>query len=248
MDAYIERTLKALQLNGFEAHYVENGAAANELIRSLIPVKSTIGIGDGATLRQIGTPACLTEDGRIVINPYNDKLIERMNTGEITGADQMRFCRMALSCDYFITSTNILTETGVLLNADAAGNRVAGMFFGPANSIMVIGRNKIVPNVEVGYDRLRNICGVYHSKTKKRNNPCVKLGRCADCKSADRLCRVTVMIDKKPMQINSHIIIVDEDLGLGWNPEWDAQRIDKIYEAYAAVTKMKRPDWLNQVK
>ena len=248
MDAYIEKTLKALKINGFEAHYAENGAAANELIKSLIPVKCSIGIGDGATLRQLGTPQILAEDGRIVINPYSDKFMARMNTGEITGADQMKFCRMALGCDYFITSTNILTETGVLLNTDAAGNRVAGMFFGPANSIMVIGRNKIVADVNEGYYRLRNICGVYHSKTKQRNNPCVKLGHCADCKSADRLCRVTVMIDKKPMQINAHVIIVDEDLGLGWDPAWDEARIERIYNAYAEVTKMKRPDWLNDVK
>ena len=248
MEKYIEKTMRALELNGFQAHYAANGAEANELIKKLIPVNVPIGIGDGATLRQIGTADCLIEDGRVVINPFADKIIERMNSGEITGADQMKFCRMALDCDFFITGTNVLTETGVLMNTDATGNRVAGMFFGPRNSIMIVGRNKIVPDVEAGFDRLRNICGAFHSKTKQRNNPCVKLGYCVNCKSADRLCRVTTILDKKPMHINPHVIIVDEDLGLGWDPNWDQDRIDSIYNGYAAVTKMKRPAWLNDVK
>lgn len=245
MEQYLEKTIKALKSNDFDVYYAENAEAVKDIVKNLIPVKATIGIGDSATLRQIGIANALQEDGRVMINPYSDIIIGRMNSGEITGADQMKYCRMALSCDYFITSTNVLTETGVLMNTDATGNRVAGMFFGPANSIMIIGRNKIVPDIEAGYSRLRNVCGVFHSKTKQRNNPCVKGGKCFNCKSFDRLCRVTTMIEKRPMHINANVILVDEDLGLGWDQAWDQARIDAIYEGYASVTKMKRPTWLN---
>lgn len=248
MDKLIEKTLQSLKTNGFNAYYAESSENACELIKSLIPVNATIGIGDGATIRQMNLAAMLQDDGRIMINPFADAIIDRMNTGEITGPDQMRFCRMALACDYFITSTNVLTETGILMNTDCAGNRVAGMFFGPLNSIMIIGRNKIAPDIESGYSRLRNICGAFHSKTKQRNNPCVKTGKCMNCNSFDRLCRVTTIIEKKPKHINANIIIVDEDLGLGWDPTWDKDRIDNIYNAYAAVTRMKRPAWMDQIK
>lgn len=248
MDSSIEKTIKALKSNGFNVYYAASSAEAIDLIKSVVPVSATIGIGDGATIRQMKLPQALQDDGRIMINPFADVIIERMNSGEITGADQMKFCRMALSCDYFITSTNVLTETGVLMNTDAAGNRVAGMFFGPYNSIMIIGRNKIVKDIEAGYDRLRNVCGAFHSKTKQRKNPCAVAGKCMNCSSHDRLCRVTTMIERKPMQINANVIVVDEDLGLGWDPEWEKDRIDRIYNAYADVTKMKRPVWLDQVK
>ena len=248
MDQLIKKTLKSLSVNGFEAHYAPDAKSVIPMTLELIPVKATIGIGDSATLRQIGVANALQEDSRVMINPYSNIIIERMNSGEITGADQMQYCRMALSCDYFITSTNILTEPGILMNTDATGNRVAGMFFGPKNSIMVIGRNKIVPDVEAGYERLRNICGVFHSKTKQRNNPCVKGGKCYNCKSHDRLCRVTTMIERRPMHINPHVIVVDADLGLGWDPEWDQARIDAIYDGYASVTKMRRPAWMDDVK
>lgn len=247
MDIIIENTLKSLKSNGFNAYYSESPKSTCELVKSLIPVNATIGIGDGATLRQLDIAGMLLNDGRVMINPFADAIIARMNAGEITGSDQMKYCRMALACDYFITSTNVLTETGVLMNTDCAGNRVAGMFFGPQNSIMIIGRNKIVPDVESGYRRLRDVCGTFHSKTKQRKNPCVKNGKCVNCNSFDRLCRITTLIEKKPKHISANIIIVDEDLGLGWDPQWDPQRIDSIYNAYAAVTKMKRPSWMDQI-
>ena len=248
MDEIIERTIKYLKRNGFGTFYAENGEKAAELIMDMIPVNETVGIGDSATLRQIRVPRMLRDDGRIVIDPFDDRIVERMNTGEVTAADNLKYSRMALGCDWFVTGTNVLTEDGILMNTDCTGNRVAGMFFGPVNSIMVVGRNKIVPDVEAGYDRLRNICGTFHSKTKQRKNPCVKTGKCMNCNSPDRLCRITTVLEKRPKNTNANVIIIDEDLGLGWDVSWDTERIDRIYYAYASVTLMRRPAWMDDQK
>lgn len=45
----------------------------------------------------------------------------------------------ALSCDYFLTSTNAVTMTGELYNVDGNGNRVAAMIYGPEH-VLVIAR------------------------------------------------------------------------------------------------------------
>ena len=246
MEEIIEKTLKALERNGFGAYYAGSGQDAARMIMEMIPVNETVGIGDSATLRQIGVPKMLKEDGRVVIDPFDDRLVERMNTGEVTAKDNLKYSRMALGCDWFVTGTNVLTMNGILMNTDCTGNRVAGMFFGPENSIMVVGKNKIVPDTEAGYDRLRNICGAFHSKTKQRKNPCVKAGKCVNCNSGDRLCRITTILEKRPKNTNANVLIIDDDLGLGWDRDWDAERIDRIYYAYAAVTLMKRPAWMDQ--
>ena len=51
---------------------------------------------------------------------------------------------------------------------------------------------------------------------------------------------------ERPKNTNANVLIIDDDLGLGWDRDWDATRIDRIYYAYAAVTLMKRPTWMDQ--
>ena len=44
---------------------------------------------------------------------------------------------------YYLSSTNALTLEGDLINIDAIGNRVAGMFYGPDKVVIVTGSNKL---------------------------------------------------------------------------------------------------------
>jgi hypothetical protein len=37
------------------------------------------------------------------------------------------------------------------------------------------------------------------------------------------------------------VVIVDEDLGLGWDPAWPQERKDKIYDGYKEFTPPHRP-------
>lgn len=56
----------------------------------------------------------------------------------------MERARHALLVDMFITGTNAITETGILVNLDMWGNRVGAMAYGPKNVIVVAGCNKLV--------------------------------------------------------------------------------------------------------
>lgn len=49
---------------------------------------------------------------------------------------------------------------------------------------------------------------------------------------------ITVVIEKRPPLKNMTVVTVDEDLGLGWDPEWSNERIDEIRHKY------KHFDWL----
>ena len=53
-----------------------------------------------------------------------------------------------IGSDYFLSSSNAITEDGVLVNIDGAANRVAAISWGPKNVLMIIGMNKIVKSVE----------------------------------------------------------------------------------------------------
>jgi len=246
MEGIIRKTAEALRRNGFQVTCVSDAGEAVKAVLDIIPGPMTIGIGDSATVRQLGIIDAIQAEGRLMINPVSPYLVHLINIEEMTGAQHRKIQRMALDCDYFLTGTNAVTETGALINIDAAGNRIAGMFFGPENVVIVVGSNKIVSDIPAGIDRIRNCCAPQHAKQKMRKTPCVVDGRCHDCHSPERICKVISVIEQKPSKTNIHIVLVDEDLGLGWDSSWDQERTDRIREGYAGQTKVQRPSWIGK--
>ena len=52
--------------------------------------------------------------------------------------------------------TNAATEDGQLVNIDGNGNRVAALTFGPKQVIVIVGMNKVMPDVEAAFHRSRS--------------------------------------------------------------------------------------------
>lgn len=65
--------------------------------------------------------------------------------------------RKAMVTDVFLTSVNGVSETGVMVNVDGTGNRVAGSLFGHKKVYFVLGVNKIMPTLEEAIYRARNV-------------------------------------------------------------------------------------------
>jgi hypothetical protein len=140
--------------------------------------------------------------------------------------------KATLGSDVFISGTNAVTEDGKLVNIDGLGNRVAGIVFGARTSIVVVGRNKIVKNIDEALQRIKDT--ITPTMTRRRNLPlpCAKAGKCVDCSVPERACNVTVIVEKKPPLTDLKIIVVDDDLGLGWDPEWPLEHIERIRKKY----------------
>ena len=126
-----------------------------------------------------------------------------------------------------------------MVNVDAQGNRVAGMFWGHPLSILVVGRNKIVANLDEALNRIRTVIAPRHFYIRtallggrRRETPCVATGECSDCRSMDRGCNIFTIIEGKPSRTEIHVIVVNRDLGLGWDPSWPKERIDRILSEY----------------
>jgi hypothetical protein len=71
--------------------------------------------------------------------------------------------------------------------------------------------------------------------------PCAITGYCVDCDSPARICRVTTIIEKKPSATDVSILLVDEDLGLGWDPAWPEERKARIASMYRDTRKKYYP-------
>jgi hypothetical protein len=180
------------------------------------------------TLRQIGILDELSRRGNKVIDPFTRELTQDIVKRNLF----IQTCRKTFGTDVFITSSNAVTQDGKIVSIDYSGNRVAGSIFGGEKVILAIGRNKIVRDAEEAIYRIKNVIAPFHSKYKGGKTPCAVTGKCSDCASPQRICNVTVILEKKPAHTDLCVLLVDEDLGLGWDPAWSEKRIDEIKSSY----------------
>jgi hypothetical protein len=61
-----------------------------------------------------------------------------------------------MTADVMIASTNAITLDGKLVNLDGMGNRVAAMAFGPRKVILVVGMNKVAPDLDSAIARVKH--------------------------------------------------------------------------------------------
>lgn len=240
MDMQIKKCLTSLHSRHIVGVFAENSKDASEKILSLIPQDAVVGIGDSSTIRQLDLLQKLGERKIKVLNPFEQK--ERQMNAEDAREYTDRVAREATQCEVFLTGTNAITQDGRLVSVDAVGNRVAGMFWGHPISIIAVGKNKIVRDLDEAFDRIRNTIAPNHvrlraaqSTGREAKTPCAKTGECKDCRSKYRVCNIFTIIEGKPLHTNLNVIIVDEDLGLGWDPSWPKHRIMQIIENHKRV-------------
>jgi hypothetical protein len=226
MEGMIEKTIESLKKRQIKGWAPGSAGEAREMILGIVPSDAVVGIGDSSSVRQIGIINALKTQGHRVINPFDPtKEIQDFQTHFDYGFWPMI---EATVCDVFLTGTNALTEDGKIVNVDGAGNRVAGMFWGHPKTILVVGANKIVKNLDEALDRIKNVIAPEHIRRKGAEAPCAKTGRCQDCLGERRVCAVTTIIERRPVHTEIHVVIVNEDLGLGWDRAWPAERINRI--------------------
>jgi len=217
-----------LKENRFDAVLVENAKAARDKILEIIPLRSTVGVANSVTVRQLEVLEALRERGNMMMDPVSPVY----GLAEFQEETFIDISRGTLGADVFISGTNAVTVDGKLVNIDGTGNRVAGIIWMLRKSIVVVGRNKIVKNVDEAMDRIKNIITPTFARRRQLELPCAKAGRCVDCNVPQRACNITVIIEKKPPLTDLTVIMVDEDLGLGWDTDWPKEHIDKIREKY----------------
>jgi hypothetical protein len=221
-------TVSHLKNNRFDVVFAEDAKAARDKILEMVPLHSTVGVANSVTVRQIGVLEFFKQRGTVVVDPVSPVY----GLSEFQEETFIDLSRGTISADVFISGTNAVTEDGKLVNIDGTGNRVAGIIWILRKSIVVVGRNKIVKNVDEAMDRIKNMITPTFARRRQLPLPCANAERCVDCNVPQRACNITVIIEKKPPLTDMVVVMVDEDLGLGWNMGWPKEHIDMIKEKY----------------
>ncbi|MBQ3459799.1 MAG: lactate utilization protein [Solobacterium sp.] len=199
-DLLAQKVIKGLQSRNMTGYYVQTKEEALKLALSLIPEGSTVTMGGGMSVIEIGLVDALKNGN------YN--YIDRE-----AAEDRRAAMLQAYDADFFLASSNAITDDGVLVNIDGNANRVSAIAYGPKKVLMIVGMNKVCSDVDSAMKRARNVAAPINNQRFNGNNPCTKTGACANCKSPDTICCQFLVTRYSRHQDRIHVILVNEALG-----------------------------------
>jgi len=198
-----EGIIKNLNKRNMEGYFFEDSASCVKAITDMMEEGSTISWGGSESIKECGLMDA--------IGGGKYRLIDRMTAKSPEEAREI-FSKTVLA-DYYLMSTNAITFEGELINIDGNGNRLACLIHGPKNVIVVVGMNKLVSDVNAGYQRVRDIASPANTKRLNRNTPCFHTGKCTDCFSPDCICSQVVITRRSSQPGRIKVFFVAEELG-----------------------------------
>ena len=195
--------IKNLQRRHIEGFYCPSGEEAVKKVSELIADGSTVTWGGTMTVRDLGIPEHLKSRGTL-------EIIDR-DLAETLEERKAMYLR-AFSADVYLSSANAISEDGVIVNIDGAGNRVAAITWGPQKVIFVIGLNKVTQTVEAALSRARGTASPVNSARFDIKTPCKADGVCHNCNSPECICNYVHFLRNSPKGRHT-VILVGENLG-----------------------------------
>jgi len=197
--------IKHLRKRRMEGSYTPTAAQAKNEIVAMIPQGATVFRCGSMTAASMGLWEEIAKlPGVEVIDPYQPGL---------SSEEGLELRRKGMTAEVMIASSNAVTLDGKLVNLDGMGNRVAAMTFGPKKVILVVGMNKVAPDLESAMARVKHYAGPVNAIRLGRNNPCMETGLCTDCTSPQRMCNMWSIIEGHMIKDRIHVKLVGENLG-----------------------------------
>ena len=205
MNEQLEKVAEALKKRGFKAVCCATGADARDYVMNEAEGAKSVGFGGSVTVKSIGLVEELAKAGKEILR-HGDPLLSPEQKVEVMHRER--------TCDLFLLSANARTMDGRLVNIDGNGNRVAASIYGPGKVVFVVGRNKLVDGgLDDAIARIKRCACPPNCRRLNKQTPCAVTGECADCSSPDRICMVTVVMDRRPRSTGGHVVLVDGALG-----------------------------------
>ncbi len=212
----VQKTIKNLEKNRMQPIFAETREEAVNIVKDMLFEGCVITAGGSMSLKESGVLE-LIQDPR-----YN--FLDRAKPG-ITAAEAQECYKASIGADFFFCSTNAVTENGELLNVDGFANRISSIAFGPKKVVMIVGVNKIVPDLKSAFLRVKKIAAPKNCVRLNIDNPCAKLGHCVSlekstspdfsdgCGLDTRICCDYLVSALQRQKNRICVILVNESLG-----------------------------------
>ena len=195
-----QKVISGLKSRNMKGYYAASREEALKIALSLIPEESTVTMGGGMSVHEIGLVKALKEG--------NYHFLDRDAM-----ADKRAAMLAAYDADFFLSSANAVTEDGILVNIDGNANRVSAIAQGPKKVLFIVGMNKVCDDVDGAMKRARNVAAPTNAQRFGLSTPCSKTGSCMNCKSPDTICCQFLVTRYSRHADRIHVILVNDFLG-----------------------------------
>ena len=195
-----QKVIKGLESRNMCGYYAATKEEAKELALKLIPDGGSVTMGGAMSAHEIGLVDAVKKG--------NYRFIDR-NDYE----DPREAYLQAYDVDAFLSSTNAITEDGILVNIDGTANRVSAIAYGPKKVIMIVSMNKVCDDVDGAMKRARNVAAPINAQRFVKTTPCAKTGSCMNCKSPETICCQFLITRYSRFPERIHVILVNDVLG-----------------------------------
>ena len=195
----VEKVLENLRKRGFTARYFATGAEAADYVAGSLH-GTTVGIGGSKTVEALGLYERLSEDNEVFWHWKQP-------------ADEAR--AKAAAAKVYLCSANAMTESGQLVNIDGNGNRVASTCCGHEKVILLVGVNKLTPDLDAALWRAENVAGPINVRRFNTDLPCAKgEPKCHHCGSPNCINRVVIILNHPAGGVGeTEVVLIGEELG-----------------------------------
>lgn len=150
----VERVAVAIRAHNIEALVVATKEEARAAVLARIPEGAEVHSGKSKTLEDLGLFAELMESGRYdAIRPRLFKMDRQ------TQAMEMR--KLGTAPNFMVGSVAAVTEDGALVAASGTGSQLAAYAAGAGRLILIVGSQKIVPDLEAALRRINDVVFPY---------------------------------------------------------------------------------------
>ena len=150
-DDRIRAAAAALEGNGVASLVVDSGEEARAAIREMLPIGAEVFNNTSRTLEAIGVAEDIERSGQYqALRPRLYQMDREMQGREMR--------QLGASPDFVVGSVHAVTETGSLLIASASGSQLGPVASGAGHVILIIGGQKVVPDVATGLRRIADYC------------------------------------------------------------------------------------------
>jgi hypothetical protein len=199
------KIIKNLEKRRMEGSYAPSASQAKEEVIAMIPRGATVYRCGSMTTVGMGLWEDIANLPEVnLIDPYQPQLKPE---------EGLELRRQGLAADVMVAGTNAITLDGKLVNLDGMGNRLAAMAFGPKKVILLVGMNKVAPDLESAMARVKHRAAPINNIRYGLKNPCVETGLCSDCKTPTRICNMWSIIEGHMIEKRIHVKLIGENLG-----------------------------------
>jgi hypothetical protein len=194
-DAELEALARRLRERNFEVVIVQDAGAARAAVLERLPQGAQVHSGKSKTLEDTGVFDELMASDRYDFVRRRTSKMDRK-----TQRDEIR--RLGAAPDIMLGSVHAVTEAGQLVIVSASGSQIGPMASGAGKLILVIGSQKVVPDLDTAFQRINEHVFPYEDARLRR-----------DAGIGTKLTR-TLIIEQDFIPGRTTVILVKEPIGV----------------------------------